>query len=534
MLNRKRFLQLSIFSGLGIKLGLFARPTTTITAKTVTYVDEAGDQHQIQAFEQKGTRFLSMNQLAAPFCIPTNGDRFLYVEEKKKLVIVRDKQRIVFSPNNTFVKINDDFYQMFIPTMLVEDEIFVAIEELIELMNAYGTARFNYDSASETLRVSSKGFNITGVTFDLKQNGFTIRVITTENFPLANVKASVKQVKNKLYLTILGGKINTALADQKNPSPIIKRVQGMQFEKSAQLVFTVDGQLRHKLINVKKDDSTFDLLIVAPMQLTKTQQDVVKKVKAEQDEKQKKQLQRQHDKFVIDTVVIDPGHGGRDPGALGWLNRKKRLMEKEVVLDIGQKIRTVIKNTNPNVKVVLTRSADEYVSLVKRGKIANNNKGKLFVSLHCNANRSRKANGFETYVLGTNKDSKATDIALAENKVVELYEDASNKKQFQGLNFIRASMLQKAYVKHSFYLAELIDEKVGVHMKSLKVKNRGVKQAGFWVLFGPSMPSILLEIAFISNPHEVKILARKSDRTQIAKSVAWAILEYKKDIDSMV
>ncbi|MCB0280526.1 MAG: N-acetylmuramoyl-L-alanine amidase, partial [Calditrichaeota bacterium] len=229
---------------------------------------------------------------------------------------------------------------------------------------------------------------------------------------------------------------------------------------------------------------------------------------------------------------IDPGHGGIDSGAVGYLSKRNPLYEKTVVLDIGLKIKTLLNKKVPNVKIVMTRDTDDTVKLFHRGTIANKNKAKLFISLHCNGNRSSRANGFETYVLGTHKDEAAREVALAENEVIK-YEDEETSSAYTGLNLIRATMAQSAYKKESIYLARIIDNKVGSHMKTLDIKNRGVKSAGFAVLFKPSMPSVLVEVAFITNKHEVKVLARKNDRSRIAESIAGGVLQYIKDVEAL-
>ncbi len=529
MITRRRFLAIGALASL-----LFGRarlPKVRVQTSKFNFVDEKGQSNTISGFIKNDRQFISLNELAPFLCLPESGDRFLYVEKKQKLVVVKNKQRIIFSSDNTFVKFNDQLIQIYIPTVNVDDVIYIDAKEFAQVMSEFSSVQMQFNEQKNELSVVAKGFNITGISFESRKNGVIARLVTTKEFPLSHIQTSIKDVNNKLYITVLNGQLNVKGIEVTNPNPFVTKVQAIQSENSALIVLTVVGKLSQNMVNVAQDDGTFDLMFTIGTKLNQTQQKIVEEKRKEEDTKEK--LDRDHDKFMIDTIVIDAGHGGKDPGAVGKLGSKP-LYEKTVVLDIAQKIKKAIKAKSPNVDVVLTRTRDEFVTLRNRGKIANKNRGKLFISLHCNANRSSKANGFETYVVGSNKDEKATAIALAENKVIDLYEGEDSKHHFSSLNLIKASMLQRAYVKHSFYLAEIIDEKVGVHMKSLKVKNRGVKQAPFYVLYGPSMPSILIEIGFISNKREVKILGGKTDRSKIAKSIAWAILDYKRDIDSTV
>lgn len=532
MISRKSFLKYSFLGSLFFKKSIRESFFPTIQSNPISFINEKGENFKINSFNLNKVKYVSLNDWATAICEKAKGDRYLYVEEKDKLVVVKNKQRIIFSPDNTFIKIDENFYQMFYPVRSIENELWINLDELIEIMSLFSTVNFNYNKDSRKLSYENKGFNITGIQFEEKTNGTLARIFTSEVFKIENIKHAIKRDRDKLYITIRNAIVNEKSIKSTKTAGLIKNTYVFQSDSSADIVIHLKNDISSDLVSLMIDEDSGDILVSFSAKLTKKQKNDIDSIPEKKEDISKK-LEEEQKRYLIDTIVIDAGHGGKDPGAIGKLSRGK-LYEKTVVLDIAKKIKTVINSKNPDIKVVLTRSKDEYVSLYQRGKIANNNLGKVFISLHCNGNNSSKANGFETYVLGSNKSEAAKKIAFEENKVIDLYEGKESKNIFSGLSLIRATMAQRAYVKHSFYLAEIVDEKVGMHMKSLSVKDRGVKQAPFYVLYGPSMPSILIEIGFITNKREVKILARRNDRTKIAQSISWAILEYKRDIDSTV
>lgn len=528
MITRRRFLALSATAAALMGRGKITRKR--LQSSSIEFTDEKGETHRVSGFLEKERQFFSLNELAQYLCLPENSDRFIYVDKKQKLVVVKNKQRIIFSSGNTFVRFNDQLVQIYIETINVDDVIYIDAKEFVAVMSEFSSVKFQYNEAARKLTIATHGFNITGINFESKKNGVIARLVTTQDFPVKHVVASVKDVNNKLYISVLNGLINPKNFESSNPNPFVKRVQAVQSDGAAQIVLTVVGKLSRDLIHLKKDDESGDLVFTVSAKLNSAQKKEVEKKR--EDEIQKK-LDQDHDKFMIDTVVIDPGHGGKDPGAVGKLGRKP-IYEKTIALDVAKKIQKTIKASMPKLNVVLTRTKDQHIEFYDRGTIANKHNGKLFVSIHTNSNKSSKANGFEIYVSGKYNDERAKKIAFTENKVIELYGNEKSKQYFSGLNLIKVSLLRRAFVKNSFYFAEILHERIGSNLRVMSIKNRGVKQAPFNVLFKPSMPSVLIELAFISNKREVKVLASKTDRSKMAKSIASAIVEYKRDIDSTV
>lgn len=228
------------------------------------------------------------------------------------------------------------------------------------------------------------------------------------------------------------------------------------------------------------------------------------------------------DPFV---VVLDAGHGGHDPGNLGNGYREKDIALK-VTLAVGKEL-----EKNPNIKVVYTRTTDVFVTLKDRPKIANKAKADLFVSIHCNSHRSQ-ASGTETFVLAVGNAKQNFEVAKMENEVIFLEEDY--EKHYEGFNpnapesLIGLTLAQEEYTDQSILLASLIEKNFS---SKTKTKSRGVKQASLWVIHQTAMPSVLVELGFLTNNTEGAYLNSKKGQNDMAIALADAILKYKQSID---
>ncbi|PCI32391.1 MAG: N-acetylmuramoyl-L-alanine amidase [Flavobacteriaceae bacterium] len=221
------------------------------------------------------------------------------------------------------------------------------------------------------------------------------------------------------------------------------------------------------------------------------------------------------------TVVLDAGHGGRDPGNIGL----KKYIEKDIALRVVLKVGKILAK-NPNIKVIYTRKTDVFVNLWKRGSIANKANADLFVSIHCNGHHTQ-VSGTETFALALRGNKKNFEIAKKENSVI-LYEK-DYKKRYKGFDpnspesVLGVTMQMEDYLDQSILLAAIIQKDFTY---KLKRRNRGVKQASFVVLHQTFMPSVLIEMGFISNYNEGKYLNSKAGQQKMASSIARGISKY--------
>ena len=243
------------------------------------------------------------------------------------------------------------------------------------------------------------------------------------------------------------------------------------------------------------------------------------------------------DRLKLSTIVIDPGHGGHDPGCI---SADKKTREKNVALDIAQRLSRKIGESLPDVKTVLTRSDDRFVTLSGRADIANDLGADLFISIHVNAQgKGTSANGYSIHCLGQSSRegndlfSKNLDLIKRENSVI-LQED-DYKTRYQGFDpsdpqsYILFSLVQNAHLEHSLVFAE----DVANAMKGGPIShNRGVSQDPFWVLWRTTMPAVLVEVGFMTNPNDLKALRSPDDRDRIAENLLKAIKTFKKRYDN--
>ncbi len=233
-------------------------------------------------------------------------------------------------------------------------------------------------------------------------------------------------------------------------------------------------------------------------------------------------------KYNIKTIVIDPGHGGKDPGALGHSTSR----EKDIVLKVGLKLGEYIKENLPETKVVYTREKDVFIELHERAAIANKAQAELFISIHCNS-AAPAAYGTEIYVLGLHRTEENLAVAKKENAVIMMednytdHSDGFDPNSSEG--YVIISLVQNAHRTQSIDFATRVDSQFAqrVHRKS-----RGVHEAGFMVLYKTAMPSVLIELGFITNKNEEAYLLSEEGTTYMASAIFRAVKEYKENVEA--
>lgn len=229
------------------------------------------------------------------------------------------------------------------------------------------------------------------------------------------------------------------------------------------------------------------------------------------------------------TVVLDAGHGGKDPGTHGRYAKEKTI-NLDLILQLGRKI----KNNHPNIRVIYTRSSDRFVELIERGAIANRNRADLFISIHCNASpSSSQVHGTETYTLGLHRTQRNLDVARRENAVI--LQEKNYQQSYKGfdpnspLATIMLANYQHAFMGSSINFAEKIERSF---RHNADRRSNGVKQAGFIVLWKATMPSVLIESGYLTNPAEEDFLRSDEGQEEIATAIYKAFAQYKQEIEA--
>ena len=233
--------------------------------------------------------------------------------------------------------------------------------------------------------------------------------------------------------------------------------------------------------------------------------------------------------YKIRTVVIDAGHGGHDSGAVGG-----NYVEKDIALSVALKLGSYIKQYLPDVKVIYTRTNDRFVELNERAAIANRNNADVFISIHVNAVSRESIYGTETYVMGMHVTERNFEVAKRENSVILLEENYEEKYANFDPNspesYISFSLTQNAHLENSLLLASYIENQFGERAGR---RSRGVKQAGFQVLWQTSMPSVLVEIGYLTNEKEARELSKPSVQANIASGIFRAFRDYKNSMEAL-
>lgn len=227
-------------------------------------------------------------------------------------------------------------------------------------------------------------------------------------------------------------------------------------------------------------------------------------------------------RWRLDTVVIDAGHGGKDHGAIA-----NGVREKDVTLAVARKLGRYLED-QLGLDVVYTREDDRFIELKERGHIANQAEGKLFISIHANAARSRAAQGTETYFLGMHKNEAAQSVMERENSVIQYESDPDQYRDYDEQKLILQTLAQSAYMRKS---EELAGEIEGQFADRVGRRSRGVKQAGFYVLWSASMPAILVELGFLTNPREAAFLRSDAGQTYLASAIFRAVRDFKQQYE---
>lgn len=227
--------------------------------------------------------------------------------------------------------------------------------------------------------------------------------------------------------------------------------------------------------------------------------------------------------WTLRTVIVDPGHGGKDPGATGMGG----VQEKVITLDIAKRLTAALRDSGLTAE--LTRSSDVFVSLQERTRLANERQGDLFISIHCNSHRNKTVHGIETYFLSPARTARAIDAALKENSVVGLEDDTSGYRELTEASFILQSMATSQNLRDSEAWAAAAARKTAL---VTGLESRGVDQAGFYVLMGAAMPALLVECGYLSHAGDMNYLNTESGRQKLANALAASILSMKTKLET--
>lgn len=460
---------------------------------------------ELEAYRIGDNYYVDLNEVAAALKLRTFNS-----PEKHKTVLFSGDHEVKIAANSPFFVLDkSEVIQFPVSSLLILGKIFVPAAYLESFFTNYldwnvglkAQGAVQYDVVGNASK-----YNVRGITAMKKANGILIRIKTRKKFGKSQYESWIN--KGWLYLTLSGGTIdlNTIKTDLnliKKEIPLFSDILAYQHKNSVQLSFKLKGEIKAK--QVLADHASSDLIL----SLT--------------TDEELEQLLIDREKWKINKIVLDAGHGGKDPGAIGYAGSREKDATLGIVLELGKLIESKLK-----IPVVYTRKKDKFLDLWERTQMANKKDGKLFVSVHCNSNNNKNAHGFETYFLAPSRDKEALDVAKKENAVIKLEETSNKYIDFTDEKAILANMMQSVFVKDSEQLAFAVQKGI---KNQVDMKSRGVKQAPFYVLMGASMPCILVETAFISNPQEEKFLKSKKGRKGLAEGILKGIESFIKEYE---
>jgi N-acetylmuramoyl-L-alanine amidase len=537
-----------------VLLILLSAAASSAQDNTIRVVFEQNPERNtvIGAFRTRGILYGSLTDLAQVFQVATYTN-----VTTAKIELKRGPYRIKLTGGNPFIVVTDEahvqtVYQLSSNVMFAANTFFVPMQPALPYFQVFFDKTARFDPGNGTLAIGNAppptAYDVPSISIQPKLNGMLIRVASQKK--IEDVESWLR-ADGWFYVTLADVKADVAAINATRPAGIVEQVIAIQSPTSVQLTFRLAGKIA--ATEILRDDGSNDLLLsirvpeakeVPPAREMKVvvperKPPVTPEEKAEptperrQPPSSSNDLTNQKKRWDLDVVVIDPGHGGYDPGTIGVAGTK----EKDVTLGIAKKLGVLINADRSglgDVKTVFTRSTDVFVPLYRRGQIANESGGKLFVSIHCNsmAKKPNPRRGFEVYLLRPGRTEEAIAIAEQENAVIQLeegYEDRYQKLTDE--NFILVTMAQSAYMRSSERLADLVQK----HMASVAgLQNQGVKQAGFFVLVGAAMPNVLVETAYLSNREDEKYLKSSAGQQKIAEALYRAIKKYKTEYEKLL
>jgi len=488
---------------------LFFTSAIFVRAQDHLEIVTGNGEYSIPVYIRQGTVYFSVNHFAEVLDIKYNYDQQLgkielSFPEKNMIVTSKDpfvvlaskdyKQKDIYQLPTSTYSFNDKIY---IPLVYSLDILKIALKENLEYLEP---AKLLIKDGKKVVSSTAKNSGIYGVEIDEKANGTLVRIKSHQK--IAAYSSSFKQ--GILTISLKNVHADISKFNKVSGEGLIKNLSAINSGPDTDLKFKLSKE--YTTSEVISAAGSNDVLITLHNKIF---------VRNEEKEKYK-------EKWDFNVIVIDPGHGGKDAGAIG-VNGVK---EKNVNLGIALKLGKLIEKNIKGVKVVYTRKTDKFVELYKRGKIANEADGNLFISIHCNStpHKPTDANGFEVYLLRPGRTKEAIDIAERENSVIKYEDNPQRYEKLTDENFILVSMAHSSYMKYSEKFADILNKELN---KDLNIDSRGVKQAGFYVLVGAAMPSVLIETGFLSNRHDAKFLSSSRGQQKIAESIYQAVKKFK-------
>lgn len=421
----------------------------------------------------------------------------------RQLTCVRNTQQYVFTQDIPYYSCGNVLQPLPVPALRIGATLYLPLRTLLDITRGMTAPNMRWNKATQVLTINKSTHSIVAVACEKKVNGVLVTVQLADSLPF-----DYTYYYPNVTLNFFGATVDTAQVKSLRRIGLVDSMWSVQFNESAQVSFLVTREIEDPQIDYLQDLHTV-LVSLRP-----------KKPAAAE----KKRPSNDVIAAGIHTIVIDPGHGGKDPGAIGADGR----LEKDITLALSLQLRDLLKKKS-GIKVFLTRETDEFVTLADRTKMANERNADLFISVHVNAmpgpqKIKETTKGYKVYFLSQAKNEDDKLAAMRENAVIEM-ED--KPQHYSALKNVLIDLAGNEYLRESQDLSILLDRQfeASLHKKIARLPP-GIGQANFWVLNGAYMPSILIETGFISNQAEEKILTERSFQQDMANAIYDAVANF--------
>ena len=427
--------------------------------------------------------------------------------EVRKLVLTVGRDRITFTADARAVVGEDKTVMLRTPVLMHQGEPWIPLEFLTAVLPTLTSRTVTWDAQSFTLLVGVRQLNVTELAFDVGELTTEMRVRMREPLAFRVDDSRPRDLVMKIY----GARVDPQALRTEAAQGLVEQVESAQEEGYALISIRL-SELVSRYQSLSQDDAQTIVLRFEQLPVSTIPEPQAKGPKLVQTLPPEEAAR----KVTVRKVIIDAGHGGADLGREGLYG----LREKDVTLALAREVKREIERKG-DIQVVLTRNADDTVGLSERTEMANREKGDLFISIHCNGWVTGDARGAETYFLSPAKTEWDAGVAREENASIGAAED---------IDFILWDLVQNLYIQESATLAEAVQSRL---TGDLGLHDRGVKQAGFRVLVGAYMPAILVEIGFLSNKDEARLLGESSFHTKVARAITEAVVDFRDRMEAV-
>ncbi len=469
--------------------------TGTICADDID-VQISGGIEKISAIEVNDVLYFSMSDLAAIL-----GERISWEETGFSATYKTDYNQVHFFFDSPYIRVKDTVKNITYPVRFDNGELMLPAQTFLPMLDLIRPEQITWDRDRKVIRIDSEFFNITDLVFSPKANGLLVEIFVNEPMEYEIYLSE----GNWMNITIPKGKINRRKILTRKDRSFVYDMQAEQFEQTAQVSFRFRKKIERFTHRFQPNPGRIQISLVDTVISQVTTRDPLD---FGPDNK-------------IDKIIIDAGHGGKDFGAVGH----GKTQEKKIVIDIAKRLAKLIRK-DKIFEVVMTREKDDFVSLEDRTKIANDANGDIFVSIHANASPKRAVRGFQVFFLAPALNDESRALAQLENAAFLSEMNAFRMHQKDDLSYILSDMIQTEFQAESADLAKMIDMEFRKNIGK-NTRARGIDQAGFYVLNGVYMPSILVETAFITNKEDEELLNDKDYRQKVAEAVYEGLKRFK-------